>query len=100
MYVITVLFQVKPGHVDDFHRAMAKQAENSLSLEPGCHHFDVCVDPADAHRVFLYEIYTDEAAFKAHLASAHFKTFDATVSHWLESKQVNAWALIKRDAVA
>lgn len=93
MYVITVLFEVKPGHADDFHPAMTRQAQNSLSLETGCHRFDVCTDPADRHRVFLYEIYTDEAAFQAHLASAHFKTFDATVSHWVKSKQVSAWVL-------
>lgn len=38
--------------------------------------------------VFLYERYDDRAAFEAHLASTHFKTFDAMVAPCLEAKTV------------
>ena len=67
---------------------MQTQAKNSLALEPECHQFDVCQDPDDAGTVFLYELYSDEAAFKVHLASDHFKQFDADVADLVTAKEV------------
>ena len=91
MYVVTVEFVVRPQHVEAFHRAMQQQARNSLTCEPDCRQFDVCVDPQTRERLFLYEVYTDEAAFKAHLATAHFLDFDATVQDWVERKTIQFW---------
>jgi quinol monooxygenase YgiN len=91
MYIVTVEFEVWPKHVEEFHQAVARQAYNSLTLEPDCHQFDVCLDPQDRERVFLYEVYTDDAAFKAHLASEHFAAFDATVRSWVKRKAIQYW---------
>ena len=44
-------------------------------------------------RVFLYEIYDDRAAFDAHLASPHFRAFDAEVGPWVQDKQVETGEL-------
>ena len=88
MYVITVTFQVKPAHVPEFLREIRINAANSLRLEPGCRHFDVCVSPRDARTVFLYELYDDRAAFDAHLASDHFQAFNRLTADWIESKEV------------
>jgi (4S)-4-hydroxy-5-phosphonooxypentane-2,3-dione isomerase len=91
MYVVTVRLDIDPNHAPEFMRAMGAQAHHSLTLEAGCRQFDVSVDPSDLRRVFLYEIYTDRAAFDAHLASTHFKSFDATVQPWVISKVVETW---------
>ena len=88
MYVVTVKFTLAPGAAETFLPLMHAQATNSLQLEPECHHFDVCTDPDDASTVFLYELYSDEAAFKVHLASEHFKQFDADVADLVTAKQV------------
>lgn len=71
-----------------FMKLMAENAAASLREEPGCRLFDVCVDISDANQIFLYEIYDDEAAFSAHLASAHYKSFDASTSGLILSKDV------------
>lgn len=92
MLAITVTFKVKEDYVKAFEAAMKNQARNSLNREAGCHHFDVCFDPLDRGHVFLYELYTDEAAFDAHLKSAHFLDFDATVKNWLISKTSKKWS--------
>lgn len=91
MYVVTVEFRVGFEHVEDFRTAMMKQAANSLQLEEQCRQFDVCFDPEDGCRCFLYERYDDRAAFDAHLKSKHFQEFDATVGPWIETKTVNTW---------
>lgn len=91
MYVITVEFRLREEHRERFMQRMRQQAKDSLEKESGCQQFDVAVHSEDPCRVFLYELYDDEAAFQAHLQSAHFKDFDRTTAGWFEDKQVQAW---------
>lgn len=91
MYVITVEFHVRPATAPAFRSALLENAAASLRNEPGCHQFDVCFDPQDPAHCFLYELYDDEAAFKTHLASAHFKAFDSQVESMVEQKNVTVW---------
>ena len=93
MFVVTVTFVVSEQRQSDFLEAVRKQAANSLALETACSRFDVALDPDRPERVFLYELYRDRAAFDAHLASAHFKAFDALVAPWVTDKQVETWEL-------
>jgi autoinducer 2-degrading protein len=92
-YVVTVVFRARPEHRDDFRKAMIENATASRTREPGCRRFDVCEKP-DGSEIFLYEIYDDEAAFKAHLATEHFKHFDATVKPWIDHKSVTVYWLL------
>ena len=91
MFAVTVTFVVKSDYIDKFEEVMKTQATNSLTLEEGCHQFDVCFDLEDRKRVFLYELYTDRAAFDVHLKTDHFLHFDATVKDWLISKTAENW---------
>lgn len=89
MFVVCVTFEIDPNRLNDFLPLMAAQARNSLTLEDGCHLFDVSQDPDTASHVFLYEVYEDKAAFDIHLASDHFKTFDTAVAPMVLSKSVS-----------
>ncbi|MDJ0721973.1 MAG: putative quinol monooxygenase [Desulfobacterales bacterium] len=91
MYIVTVEFVIWPEHVEAFHQAVQKQARHSLTREPDCLQFDVCVDPQARERVLLYEVYTDAAAFKVHMDSAHFTAFDAAVRDWVKGKAIQFW---------
>lgn len=93
-WVVTVEFTIQPGSAGPFMKRLAMQAAESLR-EPGCSQFDVCVDPSDEHRVFLYEVYSNREAFDVHLASAHFKDFDAATRPWVSSKTVAQWRLMR-----
>jgi autoinducer 2-degrading protein len=86
-FVVTVVFRVQPERRAAFRGAILENAEASVRDEPGCSVFDVC-ERADGSEIFLYEIYDDEPAFKAHLATAHFKRFDALVAPWVVEKRV------------
>ena len=91
MFAVTVTFRVKEAFAEQFAENVIRQARNSLMNEKNCHRFDVCIDPSDPQRVFLYELYTDSAAFDAHLKTDHFKDFDSTVTTWLQEKDVHTW---------
>jgi quinol monooxygenase YgiN len=88
VYIVIVDFRIKAERVADFMPLMLENARASRETEPGCRVFDVCVDPADKTSVFLYEVYDDRAAFDAHLATAHFKRFDAAVAAMVAAKSV------------
>jgi (4S)-4-hydroxy-5-phosphonooxypentane-2,3-dione isomerase len=74
--------------VQAFHEAIVENAGLSLETEPGCRQFDVCRRPGDPTLFFLYELYDDEAAFQAHLQSAHFLEMNARTADWVTAKQV------------
>jgi len=90
MYAIIVDFEIKPDRLAEFLPLMAENAAASMREEPGCQQFDVCQGPDTPHRIFLYEIYDDRAAFETHLASAHFRRFDAATREMVTAKTVRA----------
>lgn len=92
MFVVTVSFRIHPGQAAAFLKHMTAQAEASLTREEGCHHFDVCLSD-DPQMIFLYELYSDRSAFDAHLKSAHYVEFDATVRGMVAEKQVQFYHL-------
>ena len=85
--VVTVHFRAKPEHRAAFRAAMVANATASRETEPGCRQFDVC-ETDDGETIFLYEIYDDEAAFRAHLATDHYLRFNETTAPWVADKRV------------
>ena len=83
MVVLHVTVQIKPEHASEFMAAACTNAERSAHDEPGCLRFDVIRDRDDAHRVYFYEVYRDDAALAAHRETAHFKAYFAAVQSWL-----------------
>lgn len=72
MFVVVVFFEAKPAHVADLGMALLAHARVSLEMQAACRQFDVSQDPIDPAGYFLYEVYDDEAAFKAHCDSEWF----------------------------
>jgi len=91
MLVVTVRFAVKKQHSAAFDARVRKQATDSLALEDDCHRFDIAASIDDPSKIFLYEIYADEAAFQDHLRSAHFLSFKADTQDWIETALVERW---------
>ncbi len=88
MKALIVEFVILPAHVAAFRDAIVANALASKRSEPGCRQFDVCIDPQRDNVFFLYEIYDDDAAITAHLASAHFLHMNALTQRWVEKKTV------------
>ncbi len=86
MIAVIVDFEIKQDFSEQFLSAVCAQAKNSLDLEEECHRFDVCADPIQNCKICLYELYSDNAAFDAHLASKHFLSFDQMVKNWFQTK--------------
>ena len=71
---IVALVSVKPD-ADDAFVAAAKTCVAASRTEAGVLHYDLWRE-ADGERRFVFnELYADDAAVKAHMASDHFKAF-------------------------
>jgi autoinducer 2-degrading protein len=88
MFSLVVQMEVRPDRREEFLAGMTANAETSVRDEPGCLRFDVSAVAADRNRFFLYELYTDAAAFEAHKASPHFAQW-RTVAEQVLVGQVN-----------
>ena len=93
MLVIAVTFVIHEAHRESFRKAVIENARISLAVEKDCLRFDVC-ESSDRSVVFLYEQYTDEAAFDVHLASAHFTDFNERSASWVKEKRVDRYSLV------
>ena len=84
MYVVVAPIQIKDGYKDRFIEEMIGDARGSVNDEPGCLRFDVIQDPKEPNRVWLYEVYKDEAAFQEHTKAPHFTKWRDATSDWRE----------------
>jgi quinol monooxygenase YgiN len=87
-YVVAVDFALQPGIQAEFMPLMLDNAEKSRTLEPGCDRFDVCLPAGETDRVFLYEIYQDEAAFASHLKADHYLRFAEATKAMIKDRRV------------
>lgn len=94
MYVVTVVFEVKPEAVEDFREAVLRHAKNSLEKEEGCQRFDVCIDESQPNAVFLFEVYTDQAAFDFHRGSDHLKNFGEISAPMVANREIRTWQML------
>jgi quinol monooxygenase YgiN len=73
-YCLAVRFTVKDGELDRVLAAMGPLVGESRR-EPGCLMYQAHRDPENPNAFFLYEQYEDEAAYRAHAESEHFKQY-------------------------
>jgi quinol monooxygenase YgiN len=71
-YVVLAKWIARPGEQDAVAAAIEALIEPSRA-EPGNLLYQPHRDPSDPRVFLIYEQYTDEAAYQAHGASAHFR---------------------------
>jgi autoinducer 2-degrading protein len=88
MQMVIVLLEVKPERVDDFLKLVSFNASESRK-EPGNLRFDVVrsVDNPTLYR--LYEVYRDDAAIRAHQATAHYARWRAEIEALLVTPRIS-----------
>jgi (4S)-4-hydroxy-5-phosphonooxypentane-2,3-dione isomerase len=87
-FSVIVDIRLKPGAREAFRRLIDANARASATHEPGCSRFDVLEPSGEADRIMLYEVYSDRAAFDAHVRSEHFLRFDKESAALMASKSV------------
>lgn len=88
MLILQVAFKIKADHLDDFLKEMVTNASAAVRDEPGCVRFDVLQNRDDPTRVYLYEVYKDDAALEAHRQAPHYLKWREAVQEWHEEPAV------------
>ncbi|GLY66907.1 putative quinol monooxygenase [Amycolatopsis taiwanensis] len=81
MIFITVKWQVKPEHADNWP-AITREFTEATRAEPGCRWFDWSRSLQDPNEYVLVEAFADDAA-AAHVNSDHFKKAQAELPQYL-----------------
>ncbi|NKB57484.1 MAG: hypothetical protein GKS00_14255 [Alphaproteobacteria bacterium] len=85
---LIVEFNVKAEHRVAFITLLREHAEGTVQEEEGCVQFDVLL-PNENGRVFLYEVYRDEVALKAHMASERLANTRSSYDGWIDDRTIH-----------
>jgi quinol monooxygenase YgiN len=84
-YVRVAEIEIDPAQLDPYKAAVKEQIEAAVRLEPGVLALYSVSDKENPAHVFVFEMYADVAAYKAHLETAHFKKYKATTQDMVKS---------------
>jgi autoinducer 2-degrading protein len=88
MHVVVVFLEAERGSEAELRDALRRHARTCLEKEPGCHRYDVSIDPVDGSAFLLYQIYDDEAAYLAHRELPHYAEFRTLADPWTRRRRV------------
>lgn len=99
MFVNAVDLDIVPAERENFLAAIRENGA-AAAQEPGCRRFDILNLASDPNHFFLYEVYDNEAAFKAHRETEHFKKYFAAVGKMVAKRDARPMSIIAANAVA
>lgn len=86
LHVIASLF-LKPEHAQAGEAELRSMVVKTRA-EPGNQRYDLFREQDGSPHLHLYEIYDDQAAFDAHVASPHFREFRTKSADWFAAPPV------------
>lgn len=98
-YFNAVDLDIVPAELDKYMAAIKENGAATVK-EPGCRQFDILVLASNPNHVFLYEVYDNEAAYKAHRESDHFKKYAATTANMVAKRDARPMTPIALNAKA
>jgi quinol monooxygenase YgiN len=97
MFVNAVDLDIVPAERDNYLAALKENGAAAVK-EPGCKRFDIINLNSDPNHVFLYEVYDNEAALKAHREIDHFKKYVATTAKMVAKREARQMTVIASNA--
>ena len=80
--------EIDPAQLVGFTAAVKEEMEISVRVEPGVLAIYAVAERDNPAKLRFFEMYADEAAFKAHIASPHFQKFRTTTKDMVVSRKL------------
>ena len=80
--------EIDPARLGPYTAAVREEIETSVRLEPGVLAIYAVADKDHPSKLHFFEIYADDAAYRAHLASPHFRKYAETTKEMITSKRL------------
>ena len=87
-YVRLAELEVDPAQLEPFKAALKEAMETAVRVEPGCLELNAVSDKENPAHITIFEIYSDEDAYKTHVQTAHFKKFRTTTDGMVKSRKL------------
>ena len=84
-YVRVAEIEIDPVQLEPYKAAVKEQIEAAVRLEPGVLALYSMADKENPAHIFVFEMYADVDAYKAHLETAHFKRYKAITHDMVKS---------------
>lgn len=84
-FVNLVKITVSLEHLEPLIKVLEEDGKGSLENESGTIRFDIIKDNNTPNILYLYEVYADEAAFKAHKEGHYFNLFKEFVKKFCDA---------------
>lgn len=78
--------EIDPSQLAQYQAAVKEEMATSVRVEPGVLALYAVADSENPSKLRFLEIYADEAAFRAHIASPHFKKYVETTQAIIRSR--------------
>ena len=91
---LVVELQIVAGMRDAFVERVSRHGETCLAEEEGCLRFDVLVPQDNGNRVFLYELYADQAALDVHDGTERMARYRADTKDMLATRTRTVCTLV------
>ena len=80
--------QIDPAQLESYKAAVKEEIETSVRLEPGVLAIYAVAEKNNLSKLRFFEMYVDEAAYNAHLESAHFKKYVEATKDMITSRRL------------
>jgi quinol monooxygenase YgiN len=76
---------IDPAQLEEYKAALREEIEASIRVEPGVLTLYAVAVKGHPEQIRLFEMYRDQAAYEAHLQTAHFKRYKAATQGMVKS---------------
>jgi quinol monooxygenase YgiN len=80
--------KIDPAQLEDYKTAVREEMETSIRVEPGVLAIYSVALKEDSSELRFFEIYKDEAAYQAHIASPHFRKYVEITKDMIRSRKL------------
>ena len=87
-YVRIAELEIDPARLDAYKASVKEEMEASVSVEPGVLAIYAVAEKDHPTKLRFFEIYADEAAYKSHRETAHFRKYAETTKNMITSRKL------------
>ena len=87
-YVRVAELQIDPAQLERYTASVKEEMETSVRVEPGVLAIYAVAERNNASSLRFFEMYVDEAAYRAHIGSPHFKKYVVATQDMIKSRRL------------
>lgn len=80
--------EIDPAQLEAYEAAVKEEMAESIRLEPGVLAIYSVAEKDQPNRLYFFEIYASDEAYRSHIVSAHFQKYAATTQSMILSKRL------------